>query len=375
MKRIGFAVILLLVLALPSLFAGWVEDGVLITYASNDQDFPQIASTGDGGAIIVWEDDRNYLTQGKNLYAQRVDTAGTIYWVFNGMPVCRADGPQHTPRICPDGAGGAVVCWEDRLAGSDVYAQRIDHDGGALWTADGLAVCDEASDQYYPLLCSDGENGALVAWMDLRVGDSDIFASLVTGSGDLVATMLQSSRAGIEEGRVALSWTLSEMDAGARFIVSRSSAPGWQYEPVADQVITGDGLSFTFLDESVEPCGEYRYIVEAETDDARILLFETEILAIPAAALALYQNHPNPFNPSTTIRYYLPENAPVTLEIFGVSGRLVRRLIDGERQETGPSSVIWNGYDGNGDRVESGLYFYRLTVGKNSISRKMLLLR
>ena len=53
MKRTGFAVILLLVLALPSLFAGWVEDGVLITYASNDQDFPQIASTGYGCAIIV----------------------------------------------------------------------------------------------------------------------------------------------------------------------------------------------------------------------------------------------------------------------------------------------------------------------------------
>ncbi len=268
-----------------------------------------------------------------------------------------------------------MVCWEDRRIGYDVYAQRIDHDGGALWTAGGLAVCDEASDQYYPVLCSDGENGALIAWMDLRVGSYDIYASLVTGGGDLVATLLQSSFAEIDGSRIMLSWTLSDIDEGVRFIVSRSSAPVWLYEPVADPVIAGDGLSFEFFDESVEPGGEYRYTVEAETGDARILLFETEILAIPAAAFALYQNHPNPFNTSTTIRYYLPENAPVTLEIFGVSGRLVRRLIDGETEKAGPNSAVWNGFDGNGNRVESGLYFYRLTVGKNSISRKMLLLR
>ena len=140
-------------------------------------------------------------------------------------------------------------------------------------------------------------------------------------------------------------------------------------------MIAKDGLHFSCTDDCVEPGAEYRYIVEVETDDSRVLLFQTEILSVPGADLALLQNHPNPFNPSTTISYYLPESGPVTLEIYDVSGRLVRRLLDREMKESGIHGTAWDGQDAKGHRVQSGLYFYRIEAGKRSLSKKMVLLR
>jgi hypothetical protein len=103
-------------------------------------------------------------------------------------------------------------------------------------------------------------------------------------------------------------------------------------------------------------------------------LFETGPIVIPPLPLTLYQNYPNPFNPSTVIRYYLPSDGHVILEIFDVSGRRVARLIDAPEKK-GPHLFEWDGRDQFDRPISSGLYFYRLRAGKQSISRKMLILR
>ena len=70
----------------------------------------------------------------------------------------------------------------------------------------------------------------------------------------------------------------------------------------------------------------------------------------------------------------MPERGAVTLSIFDVTGRLVKRLVD-EHQERGPHSITWEGLNDEGAGVASGIYFYRMTVGKETISRKMVLLK
>lgn len=350
----------------------WSMDGAPICMADGTQYIYEGVSDGDGGATFVWSDNRNPST---DIYAGLIDSSAVQPWGVNGLPVCAEDFTQIYADIVSDNAGGAVVCWEDRRSGSDVYAQRIDHDGVMLWSSAGRVICDEGSDQLYPVLCTDGENGALITWMDLRIGNWDIYASLVTGSGDLVATLLQNSSARIEGGRVLLSWTLSEIDDGVRFLVSRATAPGWIFEPMEDIPIIRDGLSFICTDDRVEPGVEYRYTVEVETDDSLILLFQTEVLEVPAASLTLHQNHPNPFNPATTISYYLPESGPVTIEIFDVSGRLVRRLLDNAWRERGSCTISWDGRSDDGLAAASGLYLLRLGAGKETRKRKMMLLR
>ena len=86
----------------------------------------------------------------------------------------------------------------------------------------------------------------------------------------------------------------------------------------------------------------------------------------------LYQNAPNPFNPSTTIRYALAEGSHVRLTIFNLVGQKVRVLVNA-RHGTGTYNVQWDGQDEVGQLVASGLYIYRLEAGAHTVVRKMLL--
>ncbi|UCE19886.1 MAG: choice-of-anchor D domain-containing protein [Gemmatimonadota bacterium] len=92
---------------------------------------------------------------------------------------------------------------------------------------------------------------------------------------------------------------------------------------------------------------------------------------------ALFQNYPNPFNVNTDIKYQIVDDGyPVhtTLRIYNVMGQEVRMLLD-ESQETGYYSVFWDGENGQGEVVPSGVYFYRLQAGDYSQTKKMVMLR
>ncbi len=88
----------------------------------------------------------------------------------------------------------------------------------------------------------------------------------------------------------------------------------------------------------------------------------------------LEQNYPNPFNPETVINYQLSISAEVTLTIFDMLGRKVRTLVNGQ-QTAGSYKVIWNGRDDTGKSAASGMYFYRISVGDQQITKRMVLLR
>ncbi|MCP4549610.1 MAG: T9SS type A sorting domain-containing protein [bacterium] len=95
----------------------------------------------------------------------------------------------------------------------------------------------------------------------------------------------------------------------------------------------------------------------------------------PPIAFNLGQNHPNPFNPHTVIDFSLPVESNVTLKIYDTTGRLVTNLVAGELCPAGRHSVTWLGKDDNGQRVASGVYFYRLEAGSFTDARRMILLR
>ncbi len=86
---------------------------------------------------------------------------------------------------------------------------------------------------------------------------------------------------------------------------------------------------------------------------------------------ALEGNYPNPFNPSTTINFALPQTSEVKLMIYNIRGQLVRTLVSGFR-EAGHHKVVWNGRDKSGVPVASGLYIYRLRAGEFTAVRKMM---
>jgi len=93
-----------------------------------------------------------------------------------------------------------------------------------------------------------------------------------------------------------------------------------------------------------------------------------------AGRFSLEQNYPNPFNPSTTISYRLPVESKVELVIFNMLGQKVRTLFS-DKQPAGEYKIVWDGRDGNGRAVSSGVYLYRLQAGTYVEAKKMTLLR
>lgn len=97
--------------------------------------------------------------------------------------------------------------------------------------------------------------------------------------------------------------------------------------------------------------------------------------SIPTPATPiLRQNFPNPFNPKTTISFNLPKADEVSLQIFNVKGQLVKTLLN-ESKTAGTHQVIWNGTDNSGKPISSGVYYYKITAGKYSSTRKMILMK
>ena len=94
-------------------------------------------------------------------------------------------------------------------------------------------------------------------------------------------------------------------------------------------------------------------------------------------SLSLFENYPNPFNPTTTIVFDVPEGSSaggVSLRVFDLLGRHVALLADGPLAP-GRHSVVWNGRDAGGRELPTGVYFYRLTGGGKTLSRRMMIAR
>ena len=88
----------------------------------------------------------------------------------------------------------------------------------------------------------------------------------------------------------------------------------------------------------------------------------------------LEQNYPNPFNPETKVRFALPETGRVKVTVFDMTGRKVTTLVDGVR-ETGIHSLLWDGKDGFGKPLPSGIFVCRVKFGDRLLTRKMTLIR
>lgn len=88
----------------------------------------------------------------------------------------------------------------------------------------------------------------------------------------------------------------------------------------------------------------------------------------------LEQNYPNPFNPSTVIRYSIIDPSPVSLKVYDTLGREIKSLVN-EEQASGTYEVFWDGNDSMGNKVSTGVYFYRINAGEFSETRKMMLIK
>jgi hypothetical protein len=188
------------------------------------------------------------------------------------------------------------------------------------------------------------------------------------------AVMLEDFGARWMENHVEVSWKLSGADGSLSFEALRKEGEIEDYRSIHSPDITLEGSRYVLRDRRVESGKTYHYRIVVLENGEAATSFEA-MTNIPSARLTLYQNHPNPFNPSTTISYHLPEACAVTLEVYDPSGKMIARLLDGVVKPGGMHRARWNGTDDRGRNVASGVYLYRLVAGKETVSRKSLLLR
>jgi hypothetical protein len=225
-------------------------------------------------------------------------------------------------------------------------------------------VAHPAADAYGFLNCAPGAAFETV----------DIYTHLYCNCSYTPGTLLAGFAAAYRAPCVEIAWSLHQMDEGIAFAVSRAAGAASVFQTLPPDALESDGLAFVYRDCAVEPGENYRYRVTFSARQGEHILFETPSIASPAMPLSLFQNRPNPFNPSTTIEYYLPRPSDIVLEIYDVAGRRVACLARA-RVEKGRHTAVWNGVEDSGKAVSSGVYLCRLRAGKECVARKMVLLR
>ncbi len=217
--------------------------------------------------------------------------------------------------------------------------------------------------------------------VDIVEGDVEFIVQVGIPENDLSGlAQLQSVRAG---GVAKVAQIASSDDAIAGFVTTLETddtvsvtIPVGTYQSAG--TVTSGGVAF-------DPIANGVAIVTAsasgivETDAANKTVHVVGDLTgigdgTPALALTLGQNVPNPFNPVTTIGFTVGQPDIVTLIVYDVSGRKVRTLVD-RIMAPGMYSESWNGRDTHGDAVASGVYFYRLHAGSETLTKKMVFLK
>jgi hypothetical protein len=228
--------------------AQWATNGIVFCAAPKHPGEAHLISDNLGGAIIVWADYRR-RDFARDIYAQRIDLAGAVQWTTDGIAIYNTGtGDYISPRIIVDGSGGAFIVFESAGSGiigqrvnslgelqwgagvnlgagtwpqltnsnsgdaiaawhndsnGKVYAQKLNTNGVASWTAGGVTVSNKVGKR--PQLVSDGNGGTIINWWDNRntlTSINDIYAQNVNTSGNLgnLVTYIIDQPASIQDG-------------------------------------------------------------------------------------------------------------------------------------------------------------------------------
>ncbi len=172
--------------------------------------------------------------------------------------------------------------------------------------------------------------------------------------------------------KVAVSWDVWSDEGLDRYTLYRSEGEHTRSVVIAEGRF--DPATRSYLDAGVKPGGSYRYELVVHTQAGDDIRSQSSTVTVPRLVTALGGAFPNPFRARTSIEYTLGERSRVTLGIYDVSGRLVARLDAGDR-DAGSHRVEWDGRDGRGGTVASGVYFYRIEGSREVVPKRMILIR
>lgn len=399
-------------------FPGWPAGGVAVSASGALID---AKDDGNGGVFVTWRESG----PPSKIALQRIAANGTIVsgWPANGFRIGPASQEQLSAAAASDGTGGAFLYWQAKVGTTArAYCGARVSANGALapnWPADGAEVCPNI--RWYgtgsPWIFADGAGGAFATGFRRTAatgwgGTIHVLRFAADPPASSMSTVAAGSPSIAAVGNVTV--TFASVTTGGPLNLGLTTGP----EPPSGQVtvpantiyelstgaeysggidvcidydpgdVSGSESALRLLHfEGVSDVPEWIDITTSVDVNANRICGHTTSLspfaivesdatgaAVPAAALRLEQNTPNPFNPATFIAYELPAAGRVRLRIFDVRGRLVRTLVDGAR-DAGAYRALWRGEDEDARRCSSGVYFYRLETDQGVLSRRMVLAR
>ena len=216
---------------------------------------------------------------------------------------------------------------------------------------------------------------------DEHCGEEELYVQGINDGpftvGMPVPTRLKTFDIALEDGAAVLRWETGVELGMEGFSIVRSESETGVYRELTTETIRASGEAtggrYEWRDESVTANRTYWYKLQEVTTDGLGAEFGPYSV-VYKLSYGLEQNMPNPFNPTTTIKYALAADGPVRLTIYDVRGARVRELVNGT-QRADVYRVMWDGSNDNGERVASGMYFYKLVAGRFTQTKKMLLLK
>lgn len=183
-----------------------------------------------------------------------------------------------------------------------------------------------------------------------------------------------------ESGTIELQWeSLSLADLAGYWVHFDTDSLGFEYE---GQIDVGNETAVILSD--LETGVGYRIAVSSYDIDGNhsspgrpmwVVVDPVDVVESGPSSVRLSQAYPNPFNPSTRIRFTLAKSSKVSLSIYSLEGRRIYNLLNESDLDAGDHEFQWNGVDSSGESVVSGIYLYRFTAGDLTETRKMTLLK
>lgn len=354
----------------------WNRNGERITNRYGDQTGPQPLYT-DSYIMLTWV---NESLGDKDIYMQKYNLKGQPQWNKDGLPVIRMKGSQMSQRVIRDGSQGAIVAWLDKRSKTqrgNILAQRINKDGRILWDSTGVALASNANSEksYLNLLPNTGKS-AVAVFKENRNGLNGIFGQRILSSGRY-AFEVSGFNAMVDNNLVRASWQTNNEKGSKGYYVERSIASDTSWQRVKFvQAKNQKGINTYEFSEELPSSSEIYYrlvLVDNDNDIQKSGAIKVNYFSFNTGSYALAQNFPNPFSDSTLIKYYLPEDNNVTIEIYSDKIETITVPVNGFQTKGEHSLSFYS--QGDYGKLPGGVYFYRMKAGEFVDVKKMIIVR
>lgn len=344
------------------------------------------ATLSDGKIAVFW----NCMTEGGyDVFGQRL-SAGLQKEGESFRVNSRASLNQWKSAAAPRPGGGFIVVWQSDGqdgSGQGIYCQMFDA-SGLPENCEFRVNTDTAGSQEFPAVAALLDGGFIVSW-ESEGGDGDgygIRAKFFPDSAPIrglqpFGLLSPANDSSIRSLECDLSWhapcrfLIYPWEVRYRILVDDNPdfASPAVFEQDGDTTLTienlAPGTTFFWKVLAKNAAGDSLWSSSVNAFFVRhdAVVVEDRPVAGPAG-FALYPNYPNPFNPSTSIRFDVPSAGPVRVAVFDVHGRLIRVLAD-EILSAGSHSVTWDGFDSAGNPVPSGICVCRMEVRAGDAKR------